>query len=792
MEGTQDMFSVAVGSYLPMLAVLGIAAVLALWAAWSLTYGVTRGTLAALCRVGWLMPLVLCFFPESTSSPLPRSMTLKPLHVLIDDSQSMQPNPDGDDAGTAPLTIADDLQAAIDEECQRYGCMPKITRLSEQDRDVAQGYTPLGAVLDAWLFKVGSDPWILVSDGADSQPSERWRGSLKGLGRPDGPGREPRGLIVGFAPRAASNVWIASYDVPPFSFEGRPLSLDVTLKRRPAEGTERVQLQVVAGDQPLATVNAEFAAGEAETTVAATVPPLPRGQHLLTLRALPTAAETTLWDNAVHAQVEVMPNTVGVLHLLGSPSWDGRFLRRYLKGEPKYDLISFFILRDPWDSQQVSERELSLIPFPVERLFREELPNFRVVIIQNFTLFQFLLPEYQNNLVKFVQDGGGLLFLGGPRALQPADLSSSPLRAILPFDPGADLGASVSPLDDMDAFEDDMSGAPKPVSDRGPAYDPNVEFTVELAEPDSSQRSLANVYEDWESLAEPLGTWKSARGLHHMERVAFKKEATTPLLNAKVGNKKIPLAVASYPGKGRAVWLFTDSLWRLAMTPGGETSRQVYNRFMHAAMTWLMRQDLRKPLVVKHFTLRGGQKQTSGWRVTIQGPAARYFQPGGDWRLTVCGALAQPEQLVVMKSGTDEWEISGPLPARLAGGQRCSLDIEGQHPAFGSVKAGITGVFPEIYKDTELDAAPQRLEELAQITGARLLLPPAEPKTALIDWIGQAAGGDGLALPSRFKTLREFFWVLDTWWFWLLMALMPLEVLIRRADQIFALGKQVR
>ena len=75
------------------------------------------------------------------------------------------------------------------------------------------------------------------------------------------------------------------------------------------------------------------------------------------MRALPTPGEAALWDNTVNAQVEVMPNTVGVLHLLGSPSWDGRFLRRYLKSEPKYDLISFFILRDPWDSQQVNERE---------------------------------------------------------------------------------------------------------------------------------------------------------------------------------------------------------------------------------------------------------------------------------------------------------------------------------------------------------------------------------------------------------------------------------------------------
>ena len=108
-----------------------------------------------------------------------------------------------------------------------------------------------------------------------------------------------------------------------------------------------------------------------------------------------------------------MSNTIGVLHILGAPTWDGRFLRRYFKSEPKYDMISFFILRDPTDSQFVKERDLSLIPFPVDRLFTEELENFSAVVIQNFTLYQFLQREYQENLVKFVKNGGGLLFMGG-------------------------------------------------------------------------------------------------------------------------------------------------------------------------------------------------------------------------------------------------------------------------------------------------------------------------------------------------------------------------------------------
>ncbi len=770
-----------------LLAAAGVSmALLAL--SWVLSMGFVRGSLAALCRIGWLLPLFVSFFPETQTEQLPRTLTLKPVHVLLDDSESMK----GDDAkeSSGSILAAKEMLKKVEDECVRLGCIPKVTRLSEQDEDVKLGFTPLSNVLDSWVYKVGADPWLLISDGGDYRPTEHWHPSLKGAGLPEAKGKTPRGLIVGFGPKAKDNIWIKDYDVAPFSFEDKPLTLSVTLKRTTARTeTERVQVQILTGDTPLATVNGEFKPGDLEAQIGTTIPPLPKGQHLLTIRALPTADETALWDNTVHTQVEVMPNTVGVLHLLGSPSWDGRFLRRYLKSEPKYDLISFFILRDPWDSQQVNERELSLIPFPVERLFREELPNFRVVVIQNFTLFQFLLPEYQNNLVKFVQDGGGLLFIGGPRALTSSDLSSSPLRAILPFEVDGDSAPTAPGGFDMTPFGDDMAQTPQ-VDDKGPAYDPDTTFKIEMARPEPAKRALANVYEDWEALADPLSGWKTAKGLHHMERVKFKADSTTILLNAKVGKRDVPLAVASYPGKGRALWVFSDSLWRLGLTPSDQTSRQVYNQFMRGAMTWLMRQDLRKPLVAKNFTLHGGRKMAATFRATIQGPAARYFQPSPEWKLTVCGNLVAPDKLTVTKHSSDEWEIAGPMPVNLAGGARCTLDIEGAHAAFGSVKASITSVFPEVYKDSEIDAAPQKLEELAALTGATLAI--AKVDEPLDAWIAGATGQDGVSLPNRFKTLRNFFWILDTPWFWLLLILMPMEVVIRRWEQLFAQGGRLK
>ena len=50
--------------------VAGIAAVL-LWIAWVINIGGFRGTLAILCRVGWVAPLFLAFFPETMTKQLP-------------------------------------------------------------------------------------------------------------------------------------------------------------------------------------------------------------------------------------------------------------------------------------------------------------------------------------------------------------------------------------------------------------------------------------------------------------------------------------------------------------------------------------------------------------------------------------------------------------------------------------------------------------------------------------------------------------------------------------------------
>lgn len=771
------------------LLLIALAALLlfALVPVWQGQLGWGRAVLAALLRAGWLAPLGFALFPRTITERVPNSQGSKPLHVLIDDSASMGQPP----GPSTSLQLARNWQGLLEKRCQRLGCAPRTTLLSQLDGRTKEGMTPLSAVLPSWLLKTGGDPWLLISDGGDFRPEVPWDGSMALAGASLQPdigekgGNHSRGLVIGFPADGTENLAVEDIEVSPFAFEGKPVEVTVHLSRSQALGVnQRVQVQVAVGDGVAASANGAFVGKDLTVELGLVIPTLPKGVQLLDVRVLPTGNERYLWDNHLLRSVEVLPNTVGVLHLLGSPNWDGRFIRRYLKAEPKYDLISFYILRDPSDLQQVSERELSLIPFPVDRLFREELPNFRACIIQNFSLTRFLQPEYQENLVKFVQDGGGLLFIGGPRALKSLDLTSSPLRSILPFDPPPMQDSA--PPNPFGLFDQGMSSREEE-EEKGATYDPNMKFTIVPATPDAPKRALASVYDDWERLAAALGTLGGLQGMHNTAQFRFKEAETTPLLLAKTdGGKTMPLAVASYPGKGRALWLFSDQLWRLAMSDQWDAPRSAFNEFIGSAMSWLLRQDLRKPLLVREFMVTGDSEKEQGqWSAIVQGAAARYIEPTKDWQVEVCGARIGLDQVIAERLGQDMWSLKGRTQTNAAGGQRCKFLIEGAHGAFGSVNAASATIVPRTLDDSDIGSAPGKLRSLGKLTGAKVVFQNTQDiDVEMNQWL-EGFLGSSQPPPITQKTREDRFWVLGVWWFWLLLGCLPLEVLVRRWDEWF-------
>jgi len=255
-------------------------------------------------------------------------------------------------------------------------------------------------------------------------------------------------------------------------------------------------------------------------------------------------------------------------------------------------------------------------------------------------------------------------------------------------------------------------------------------------------------------------------------------------LMAKTPNGNIPLAVASYPGKGRAIWIFSDVMWRLAMSTAPDAPRQAYADFFRATFDWLLRLETTKAFSVNNFSLAAVDGRGLRWQAYLRGPVATYFRPGEDWSVKLCGQLLSTTQLNADQLSAREWHLSGNFAGTMAPGELCSLEISGHHPAFGSAKAQALAIVPAIMRDTEVGAAPQKLRELSQLTGAKLLVGD-EAVNASVDWLEKVAERvNAVVLPQRYENHTDHYWFLTRWWFWLLVAMMPLEVLVRRWPKI--------
>ena len=695
-----------------------ICAILLLAWGWRKTLGVNKAIIAGICRLLAVIPLLTALFPKTVTTTVADSFHQQTVQVFVDDSQSMH-----------PYNI-DQLLDYLPKRCPNYACKVRVYYLSQLRDETADGYSPLSLVLGEWFATVGDDPWLIISDGGDFQPQIPWQQSLSSTNQ--------RGLILGFGMAdQETNVWLEKVDLTPLAFVSEPTTVQIRLRRSEKKNRQRVQVQIIIDEGVLVSDNALFAAGSDLSTITMTIPPLPQGTHLLTVKALAVAGETrSLWDNQRSVLLEVLANTIGVLHLLGQPSWDGSFLRRYLKSEPKYDLISFFILRDPWDKSPADDRQLSLIPFPVDQLFGVELANFKIVIMQNFSLSRFLRPEHQRNLVEFVEQGGSLLFIGGDRALASEDLRHSPLQRILPFT----------------------------VKD---SYRP-IPFTLQFAKPSNEARQLASIFDDWLEMQDELINFRGGQGVHRIIPTAHQH---TPLLNFRDSHgKEPPLALASYPQQGRALWIVSDTFWRLAMTA---TDRHAYDKFWHRAMAWLAKRDLRQPLVIDNFKLQRTPEATVKWQLELRGPASKYVNFTDNWQLTLCDNKISHQ--AIDRQQTARFLLGGEITSDQ---RQCQVTIAGTNKAFGALTVTSSAVLAQIYRDNQLGDTRQKLQELAE-----LLTVPIHDNNyryAIDSFLQNKVATNRIIPPPKNKTTIDHYWVLNEPYYLLFILFLPLEVIIRR------------
>ncbi|MBS1151775.1 MAG: threonine dehydrogenase [Myxococcaceae bacterium] len=397
---------------------------------------------------------------------------------------------------------------------------------------------------------------MLLSDGADnvdlsSGLSPRTRAALEELGVPVST------FLVG--QEGLKDIAIDQIKVDDFAFVRNSVTAEVELKGRGFKG-ETVSVVLKPEGRVVATQQVRFTSNEDSQTVAFTFTPDQTGRFVYTVSTPVFPDEAVPENNTRSFALKVIRDRMRVLLVSGRPSWDERFLRGLLKQDPNVELISFYILRNTGDNTGTvnDDRELSLIPFPMDEIFREKLDTFDVVLFLNFGYTEpgLSIATYERNLKDYISKGGALAVVGGDRSFGDSRFSFTVLAEALPVEAaGASDGQS---------------------------------FKARLTQ--DGQRHPVTALGTGSTSAE--AAWNSLPAIPGFNLTRAKPGAVVlldhPFTNA-AGQSAPVLALWEY-GRGRSMTLMTDASWYWAFTShvGGAPSRH-YERFWGNALRWLVR-----------------------------------------------------------------------------------------------------------------------------------------------------------------------------------------------------------
>jgi uncharacterized membrane protein len=395
-------------------------------------------------------------------------------------------------------------------------------------------------------------------------------------------------------------------------------------------------------------------------------------------------------NNSMPVVVQVVRDRIRVLQVAGSPSWDVKFMRRFLKGDPSVDLVSFFILRTKQDQiSRFDPDDLSLIAFPYQQLFDEELLGFDLVIFQNFDY----RPYFEQGSAKLlanlrdyvVEHGHAFVMVGGDRSFSLGAYGGTPLGDILP------VAVSTTPEPPDEApFQAVLTsaGARHPVTRL-------VSDSVENAE-------------WWGRLHTVDGT--NVVGGLRPDAVALLQHPSN-----MVGGKPQPVLAVREVGRGRTMALTVDTSWRWSLSEAAlGRGNQAYLRFWKGAMRWLVGDPTLERVSVG--TPRENYALGDEVRVTVRA-LDESFMPltGAMVDVTIDGGGGETK-LEVVTDATGEAVVTFTPDRRGAHRVRAAVKVGGA--AAGAAET----VFAVTSRDPELDeVVPDRafLEWLAARTDGR-------------------------------------------------------------------------
>jgi uncharacterized membrane protein len=365
-------------------------------------------------------------------------------------------------------------------------------------------------------------------------------------------------------PERYRDIQITGVEAPNFAFLHSAVDIEVTVKSWGYKG-QVIPLVLKQEGRILSTTSLVLDADRTTRRATFTMTPKEVGRYRLSIETPVQVGELLRTNNQRDFQLQVRRDKIRVLVVSGRPSWNYRFLRRALKSDPSVDLISFIILRTPTDAVNVPDDQLSLIPFPTNRLFTEELGNFDLLIFDNFSYLLYFPMLYLENIRKFVAEGGAFAMFGGDQSFDLGGFTNTPIEEILPISLER-LGQGY--VYGRVKMELTPEGLQHPITKLAP----NAEDTQRI----------------WQEMP-PL------RGFNRARRP--KPEAVTLGVTGDGQFNRLPLMAAMQYGEGRTLAFLSDQLWRwnfeMVGTQGGNHH---YLGMVHQMVRWLVKEPGLRPV----------------------------------------------------------------------------------------------------------------------------------------------------------------------------------------------------
>ena len=296
----------------------------------------------------------------------------------------------------------------------------------------------------------------------------------------------------------------------------------------------------------------------------------------LRIEVPPNPSESVTEDNAAELHVLVIEPRIRVLYVEGTIRPEYKYLRRLLDSDPNIEFMALVRISGNkfWAQGALSGRKLTRLPTTAD-----DFALIDVLMLGDLDR-TFLTTGQLEKIRQFVNDGGGLLMLGGHNSFGPGGYGGTPVDAALPVSSGSRTQPQESTpfLPRLTA-----AGEAHPILDGLAGYFPGP----------GGRRPKA----DLAQLPELRGCVTVARA---------KPAASVLAVHPDRRNEVGPLIVmaAQQFGAGRSVAFTPDTTWQWYLPLGAMGADSPYRRFWGQTIRWLARAETKSRLAAPAAVLR--------------------------------------------------------------------------------------------------------------------------------------------------------------------------------------------